>query len=564
MILSATVVAISLAPAARGTPFRIDIVDQATGRGVPMVRLSAAGTWAYSDSNGVVAWTDLLDKGRLTFTPLTDGYELAHSSSQGIVGNAGVELNPTSGGRAVIKLNRTQVAERLYRLTGQGIYSDSVMVNASSPIADPILAPAGITGQDGGTPAVYKGLAYWFWGDTNCARYDSNCGSQRDNWNDTAAIFTTGATSVITQNPPSLKYFTRVSGGFENPAQMAPVQPMEYKGKSCRTWIGSVCSFTDEDTHEEVLMAIYMKPDLNKPGPMLNQARGLLQWSDTLSRFRTLTAYHDPSTPCTLPQGCTQTDVFGMYTVHRLGPDADPNYVYFGKPFTHYRVRRSVKAMANQSAWESFSPLKPGTDEVDPAGYGWKTNLSWFGQAAELRLIQQGKLSRSAARMQVKDPAGNIGRCDWNSTPIMGNGDVQYNNYLKQYVLIAQKAVHPCEKESTYGEIWLSLAPNITGPWNSVHRIATHATTGSSCYNPLQLPFLEEGGGSRIYFACTVTSAFSYSVKHHGTPKGFACAWDGVGGRGCSVAIPKYEYNNMVFAVDTQQFRENRDGHSVR
>ena len=109
MILSATVVAISLAPAARGTPFRIDIVDRATGRGVPMVRLSAAGTWAYSDSNGVVAWTDLLDKGRLTFTPLTDGYELAHSSSQGIVGNAGVELDPTSGGRAVIKLNRTQV-----------------------------------------------------------------------------------------------------------------------------------------------------------------------------------------------------------------------------------------------------------------------------------------------------------------------------------------------------------------------------------------------------------------------------------------------------------------------
>ena len=119
-------------------------------------------------------------------------------------------------------------------------------------------------------------------------------------------------------------------------------------------------------------MAVYMKPDLKKPGPTLNHAAGLLQWSDALARFSTVTTYHDPSTPCTLPQGCPQNQLPGMYTVHSLGPDADPGYVYFGKPFTHYRVRRSVQAMANQSAWESNSPLKPGTttNEVDPAGYG--------------------------------------------------------------------------------------------------------------------------------------------------------------------------------------------------
>ena len=71
----------------------------------------------------------------------------------------------------MIRLNRTQIAVRSYRLTGQGIYMDSVAVNAPSPIEDAILGPAVITGQDGGTPAVYKGLAYWFWSDTNCARW---------------------------------------------------------------------------------------------------------------------------------------------------------------------------------------------------------------------------------------------------------------------------------------------------------------------------------------------------------------------------------------------------------
>ena len=157
--------------------------------------------------------------------------------------------------------------------------------------------------------------------------------------------------------------------------------------------------------------------------------------------------------------------------------------------------------------------------------------------------------------MQVVDPDGNVGACDWGDSPVLGNGDTQWNNYLKKYVLIAQKSMHPCSKESTYGEIWMSLASNITGPWTAVKRIATHATTGTSCYNPVQLPFLEEGGGSRIYFACTITSAFSFAVKHHGMPKGFACAWDGIGGQGCDVSIPKYEYNNMMFAVGMEKFR---------
>ena len=150
----------------------------------------AANSWAYSDSQG---WTELLDGGPLTFVPLTDGYELA---AQGP--DSGVELNPTSGGQGVIEINRTQIAERCFRLSGQGTYAspDSVATNGTSPIADPVLGPAGITGQDGGTPAVYKGLAYWFWGDTNCARYPNRLPKQLrrrpSQLERTAAILTTG------------------------------------------------------------------------------------------------------------------------------------------------------------------------------------------------------------------------------------------------------------------------------------------------------------------------------------------------------------------------------------
>ena len=88
-----------------------------------------------------------------------------------------------------------------------------------------------------------------------------------------------------------------------------------------------------------------------------------------------------------------------------------------------------------------------------------------------------------------------------------------------------------------------------------MQRVATHATTGISCYNPLQLPFFEEDGGAKIHFACTVT--FSYKTKHRGAniTKGFSCSWDGGGGQDCDVAIPKYEYNNVVFAIDTAQLQ---------
>ena len=83
--------------------------------------------------------------------------------------------------------------------------------------------------------------------------------------------------------------------------------------------------------------------------------------------------------------------------------------------------------------------------------------------------------------------------------------------------MIASKAIHPCAKESTNGEMWLSTSENITGPWLSMQRVATHATTGISCYNPLQLPFFEEDGGAKIHFACTVTSSCASSATRRNT-----------------------------------------------
>ena len=100
----------------------------------------------------------------------------------------------------------------------------------------------------------------------------------------------------------------------------------------------------------------------------------------------------------------------------------------------------------------------------------------------------------------------------------------------------------------------------MTGPWGDCDRIITHNTTGASCYNPQELPWLQHRGGEAIYVACTWTSMASGG----GSATDRACAWDEYGGQGCAVAVPRYEYNNVVFKVQTDRVQGYRAGFRAR
>ncbi len=64
-----------------------------------------------------------------------------------------------------IKLTRRNVAERLCRLTGEGLYRDTLLLGHRPPLpASP--HPGSVAGQDSVQAAVYRGKVYWFWGDT--------------------------------------------------------------------------------------------------------------------------------------------------------------------------------------------------------------------------------------------------------------------------------------------------------------------------------------------------------------------------------------------------------------
>ena len=85
-------------------------------------------------------------------------------------GFRGVALDVKRGGRAQLKIKRRNIAERLYRVTGAGIYRDSVLVGRKAPIARPLLN-AQVTGSDSVQMAQYRGRLFWIWGDTNRPRY---------------------------------------------------------------------------------------------------------------------------------------------------------------------------------------------------------------------------------------------------------------------------------------------------------------------------------------------------------------------------------------------------------
>jgi len=78
-------------------------------------------------------------------------------------GYRGTRLNVSEGGSATIKIKRVNIAERLYRVTGEGIYRDSILLGEKIPIKQALINGL-VSGQDSVMAIPYRGKIYWFWG----------------------------------------------------------------------------------------------------------------------------------------------------------------------------------------------------------------------------------------------------------------------------------------------------------------------------------------------------------------------------------------------------------------
>jgi len=229
--------------------FVIHVTDEATGRGVPLIELALPNEVKYyTDSAGIAALHEPSFATRPVVVQISGhGYQYAKE---------GLPLTLKPGGRAEIKVRRTIIAERLYRLTGEGIYRDSVLAGLPASIRDPMLAPGQVLGQDTAVATPYRGKLYWIWGDTIGPNF----------WN----FSVTGATSDLPGRgglDPSVgidyRYFTNPDG------RVAPMLKLPQKGL---VWIEGMFTATDP-AGREWLLATYTRQDGLKPPDECGVAR---------------------------------------------------------------------------------------------------------------------------------------------------------------------------------------------------------------------------------------------------------------------------------------------------
>ncbi|MEX2358033.1 MAG: hypothetical protein WEE51_06855, partial [Pirellulaceae bacterium] len=226
----------SFATAEQPRLFQLEIVDSETGRGVPLVQLTTTHhQMLVTDSAGKVAIRDPEMMGQeIHFQIKSHGYEFPADG----FGYRGKTVRIEPGGKAKIEIDRINIAERLYRVTGAGIYSDSVALGHTPPLVKP-LNNALITGCDSVLMAPYRGKLYWFWGDTSRWKYPLG------------NFQVTGATSELPEsgglNPDQgidFTYFQNEEGFVKSMAEMPGDGP---------TWAWGLISLTDDDGQEHLI-----------------------------------------------------------------------------------------------------------------------------------------------------------------------------------------------------------------------------------------------------------------------------------------------------------------------
>ncbi|MBI3417517.1 MAG: hypothetical protein HY043_19675 [Verrucomicrobia bacterium] len=446
-----------------GEYFQVTVVDEQTGRGVPLVELETVNhaRW-WTDSNGIVAFDEPGLMGQeVYFHVRSHGYEYPKD----FFGNRGVKLKTTRDSSATIKIKRLNIAERLYRITGEGIYRDSVLVGHSAPTRRPLLNGQ-VMGQDTVIATPYRGKLHWFWGDTDRVSYPlGNFGAS-------------GATSELPGRgglDPSvgvdLTYFVD-DAGFSKPMCPLPEHGLR--------WIESLLTVPDERGVERLVARVAHHRDL---GPA--QGWYLMVFNDEKTVFESVQHWeihdgHDSAHPF-------RARVEGV------------EYFYL---YPNWRVKADLKSLYELKNYEALTCVagdgkirgketELDRDATEHPRYSWKAGADRLSPGRVSELIAAGKLKPEESWIDLHD-------FETGARVQAGRGSVYWNEFRRRWAMIVSAQA---------GEIWFSEADTPVGPWVYARRVVSH--DNYNFYNPTQHPFFDQEGGRLIYFEGTYTAAFS-------------------------------------------------------
>jgi hypothetical protein len=477
-----------------GRYFAIHVVDDQTGRGVPLVELKTThNVRYYTDSAGWIAFYEpgLMDQ-EVFFHVRSHGYEYPKDG----FGYAGVRLRVVEGGRAEIRIRRINIAERLYRITGGGIYRDSVLLGLPVPLEHPVLNGQ-VFGSDSVLTTVYQSQLFWMWGDTGRPQYPLG------NFHMTAATSRLPADGGLDPSiGVNLTYFVGEDGFAK---RMAPM-----KEEGC-VWMDGLVTLPAAGGRETMLAAFARVRGLEA-----TLERGFVEWNPQQQVFERVGSF-DVNSPV-YPGG------------HPLCATVNGERMLFfarGVPLT--RVRADREQYLDVGAYEAFTCLKDHTRveerQIDRDGqgavrYAWRRATAPLNCKDQNDLIQSGALKPDEALVQTRD-------VDSGKPVLVHGGSVYWNDYRSRWVMIALEGWGT----SMLGEIWYFEADTPVGPWVYGRKVVTHDSY--SFYNPKQHPEFDQQGGRIIYFEGT------YSEFVSGVP----------------VPTPWYDYNQIMYRLDLSDAR---------
>jgi hypothetical protein len=468
--------------------FTIQVSDRQTGRGVPLVELRTTNSIRlFTDSNGIVAFREpgLVDR-EVFFFVESHGYEIPKDG----FGYHGVRLKTTPGQTAVVTIDRLNIAERLYRVTGQGIYRDSILTDRPVPLQDPVLNGQ-VMGQDSVDTCIYHGRLFWIWGDTSKPSYPLGHFAMAGAVSDLPGHG--GLDPAVGVN---LEYFVD-KDGFSR-----PLCRLKEPGL---VWLDGLLVVRDNEGRERMVARFARLKDL---GHCLE--RGIVAFNDATQSFEPVVR--------TDPNGLPFPDFGHAFRVTADGRE----YYYFALPFP-LTVRMRVEAK-----WDAV---------IDPNRYEVLTvvPLDFVGRASPLATYRWacfgdpiGKASRARARVtaalqrEKKDTRFYDVQSGKTITP--HGGSVYFNAHRRKWIAIFVQAGGA---SSYLGEVWYAEADTPVGPWAYARKVVTH--NKYSFYNPKQHPYFDQDGGRTIYFEGTYSCTFSGSEER---------------------ATPRYDYNQIMYRLN--------------
>ena len=387
--------------------FGIRVVDEQTGRGVPLVELETVDhrQWI-TDSGGWAAFHEpgLMGQ-RVFFLVRSHGYEFPKDG----FGYAGVALKTVGGTKTTIKIKRLNIAERLYRVTGQGIYRDSVLLGEPTPLQEP-LGSGKVAGQDSVSVEPFQGKLFWFWGDTWRMSYPLG------------HFWMAGAVSELPEKGGldpvqgvNLRYFTDKEG-FSRPMARLGVD----KGV---IWADGFLTLPDDSGRERLVCHYVHKASLEK---MLDH--GLAVFNEEKNEFERLKTLDMKD--CELFPGQAHPVRFR---------EGATDYFYLGEVFPNVRVKADWQHYIDPASYEALTcvalagPFGMTTLLRDAEGrvrYEWRRIAKPISGAEERKLIVAGRLKNEEAHFLPRD-------VDSGKPILMHRGSVRWNAYRQRWIMIA-------------------------------------------------------------------------------------------------------------------------------